>query len=311
MKPAFIKIAKRIIASVLILIAFIYITVFMILVPPSFNIRISDWSIISTYPISSIIRDTNETLWTVFFDKEPIIYMARPLAENLHRPFKNTISILVGGLLLSIVIGFIKGLIDSTKGERTNNSLQVLATVIPISFPDVLSVAVLQMFAVFLSRNGLKIVKVAGSGTINHMILPIIALSLLPAFYIARTLAVSIDNCYKQEYVKAALGKGCSKHRILWNHVLRNVTGIVFESLSNLTALIICNLVLIEYLFAYPGLTTWIMRAHFQANMRGAENNYMVWIIVTIIIGFIYFGLDIIFNIMKMLTYKAVREESA
>jgi ABC-type dipeptide/oligopeptide/nickel transport system permease component len=165
-------------------------------------------------------------------------------------------------------------------------------------------VAMLQSFAIWLIQHGIKVLKVAGSGTWQHEVLPIIALSILPACYIARVTSMSIESCYEKEYVKAALGKGCSSRRILWNHVMRNAFGIVFESLSNITALIISNMIIVEFMFSFPGITSLLMNSY----SSGDKN---ITIVTILIIGFIYFTLDAIFQLMKKLTYRDLKGDMA
>jgi ABC-type dipeptide/oligopeptide/nickel transport system permease component len=161
----------------------------------------------------------------------------------------------------------------------------------------------LQAFAIWLIQHGIRIFKVAGAGTWQHEILPIVALSVLPACYIARVTAMSIEGCYDKEYVKAALGKGCSNRRILWNHVMRNAVGIIFESLSNITAMIISNMMIVEYMFSYPGITTMLMNSY-----RNNDNNTTIATII--VIGIIYFILDAMFQFMKTIAFKPLKEDA-
>ncbi len=309
MKGLVLKLLKKAISTILILLSFIYITVLLNVIPPDFQARVTGKGIITSYPVSSMLSDSNEMLRLIFINNQEVLYRSRPLSVYLHNLFGRTMLILAVGLLLSIVIGIIKGIIDSKRGGHGNKSIQVLMTVIPISLPDVLIIVLFQLLAVFLSQNGIRIFKVAGTGTINHMLLPAITLSILPAFFIARTTTLSIDECYKQDYVKAALGKGCSRRRILFNHIIRNISGIVFESLSNSTAMIICNLMLVEYLFAYPGLTFGLMQFFMQMwyGITMDVNNVGI-ISIALIFGFIYFGLDFVFSLLKAITHREIKE---
>jgi ABC-type dipeptide/oligopeptide/nickel transport system permease component len=161
----------------------------------------------------------------------------------------------------------------------------------------------LQRFALFLNNHGITIFKVAGSGTINHLLLPIIALSILPACYIARITSMSIDNCYQQDFIKVAIGKGCSSYRVLWNHVMRNAIPSIIDSLPTITAIIIGNLLMVEKLFSYPGLTQSLFNFFAKNERDGLVANI-------ILIGLIYFVLDGIFNLLKYLVVKPLKEES-
>jgi ABC-type dipeptide/oligopeptide/nickel transport system permease component len=132
---------------------------------------------------------------------------------------------------------------------------------------------------------------------------PIIALSILPACYIARITSMSIDSCYQQDFIKVAIGKGCSRYRILWNHVIRNVIPSIIDSFPTITAIIIGNLLMVEKLFSYPGLTQSLLNFFAHSERDGLIANI-------ILIGIIYFILDAVFNMLKWIVVKSFSEES-
>lgn len=304
MNPLFFNISKRVLATLLLFCVFIYVTVFICTVPKNYTIKQVDGKWTATYPVKNIIKGVNNKLValaqgdykTTANGKDAIALIKESLAKSMR--------LLAGGLIIAMIVGILKGIFDSRRGKSKDSSLKILLTIIPISLPDILIVAMLQSFAIWLIQHGITIFKVAGSGTWHHEILPIIALSVLPACYIARVTAMSIENCYDKEYVKAALGKGCSSRRILWNHVMRNAFGIVFESLSNITALIISNMIIVEFMFSFPGITSLLMNSY-----RSYDSN--VTIATIVVIGFIYFALDTLFQLIKNITYRRLKEDAA
>ncbi len=303
MKRAIKKLSIKLLASIIILFAFMYITILINFIPPHFSVKYIDGDWVATYPIKSIFSNTNELFNKFIIFNIDFEYKFKSINTYVFDLLNKSLKLLGISIVVGLIAGIAKGVFDSRRGERKNNSLRILATIIPISIPDILMISLLQLLAVFLSKNGIKLLKVGGAGTINHLILPITALSILPAFYIARTMTMSIESCYQKDYIKAARGKGCSNRRILWNHVFRNAIGVVFETLSNITALIICNLMIIEYLFAYPGLTTVLMRFF--------RENYKIGIIyIALVLGLIFFMLDLLFYILKNITYKRIREDA-
>jgi ABC-type antimicrobial peptide transport system permease subunit len=84
---------------------------------------------------------------------------------------------------------------------------------------------------------------------------------------------------------------------------MRNAIGIIFESLSNITAMIITNMMIVEYMFSYPGITSMLMNAY-----RNFDRN--TTIVTIIVIGIIYFVLDALFQIMKKVTFKPLSEDA-
>jgi ABC-type dipeptide/oligopeptide/nickel transport system permease component len=302
MNPLVFNISKRILASILIFCIFIYVTVFICTIPSSYTVKKIDGKWTATYPIKNVIKSVNNRVTSLVQGDVKATANGKNLFDLTKTALKRSMKLLMGGLLIAVILGIFKGIFDSRRGKSRDSSLKILLTIIPISLPDVLIVAMLQAFAIWLIQHGIRIFKVAGAGTWQHEILPIVALSILPACYIARVTAMSIEGCYDKEYVKAALGKGCSSRRILWNHVMRNAVGIIFESLSNITAMIISNMMIVEYMFSYPGITSMLMNSY-----RNNDSNTTIATIL--VIGIIYFILDTLFQFMKQVAFRPLKED--
>lgn len=304
MNPLLLNILKKVCATILIFCVFIYVTVFICSVPSNYTMKKVDGQWVATYPMKMIIKGVNQRLVALAQGEYKTTANGKDTIALVKKSSAHSIKLLTGGLIIAMILGVLKGIFDSRRGKSKDSSLKILLTIIPISLPDVLIVALLQAFAIWLIQHGIKIFKVAGSGTWQHDVLPIVALSILPACYIARVTAMSIEACYDKEYVKAALGKGCSSRRILWNHVMRNAVGIIFESLSNITAMIISNMMIVEYMFSYPGITSMLMNSY-----RSFDSNTII--VTIIVIGIIYFVMDTLFQVMKQLTFRSLKEDAA
>lgn len=303
MNPMVFSITKKVLASILIFCIFIYATIFICSIPTNYTVKKVDGKWTATYPIKNIIRGVNNRAISLAKGDYKVTSNGKDLIGLTKIALKKSMKILTGGLIIAVVLGMFKGILDSRRGKSKDSSLKILLTIIPISLPDVLIVAMLQAFAIWLIQHGILIFKVAGAGTWHHEVLPIVALSILPASYIARVTAMSIESCYDKEYVKAAIGKGCSSRRILWNHVMRNAIGIIFESLSNITAMIITNMMIVEYMFSYPGITSMLMNSY-----RNYDRN--TTIVTIIVIGIIYFMLDTLFQIVKKVALRPLSEDA-
>ncbi|MGE5677656.1 MAG: ABC transporter permease subunit [Pseudomonadota bacterium] len=297
-------VAKRLLPSFLVFLVFVYLTIFICSVPGDYTITIVDGQAVPSHIGVFIIKDTNEKFMSLLkLDLGRTGRDARSLNYLVTEIMKNSLILLSGGFMLAIAFGIPKGIMDSKRGKTDGSNLKVLGTIIPISLPDIMIIALLQRLAVFLNKNGIELLSVGGGGSMKNIILPVLALSVLPACYIARITSMSIDSCYRQDFINAAIGKGCSKRRILWNHVMRNAVPSIIESLPTITSIIIGNLLVVENVFSYPGLTQAL--AGFFGNY---ERDGMIACIL--LIGIIYFIMDAVFNILKWAFVKPLREES-
>lgn len=294
-------ISNKVLKAGLIFFVFVYITVLLCTVPSNFTLRFNDGRLIPSHEGNSIIKDTNEKFASLLrLDFGNTGTDGRSLNYLFNKTMKNSISLLSGGLILAILLGIPKGIFDSNRGKEKGSSLKVLGTIIPVSIPDIMIIALLQRLAVYLNKNGIEIFRVGGGGTLNHTLLPIVALSILPACYIARITSMAIDDCYRKDYVNVAIGKGCTKARVLWKHVMKNAIPAIISSLPSITSIIIGNLLMVERVFGFPGLTN-ALADFFQKYERDGL------ILTIILIGAIYFLLDYIFYLLKCLVAKPLK----
>lgn len=97
----------------------------------------------------------------------------------------------------------------------------------------------------------------SGRGGWQHMVMPVITLSLFSMAGLARLTRSSVLETLRTEYVKFARVKGASDAKVLWTHAFRNA----FLGVLTLAALLLLNTlsgaVIVETLFSWPGSESW------------------------------------------------------
>lgn len=184
-----------------------------------------------------------------------------PVDEILKTGFKRSIKLLSISMVLAILVGILKGVFDSKKEKKDNSTIKLFTTIIGLSIPAIFLVPLLQFAMLWLRRFGIEF-PIIGHETYKQMILPIIVLTILPGMYVARITAVAVDKAYENQYVRTAISKGSSKFRVLWIHVFRNAIVEIVGSLPAILTLIISDLVIVEYLFQYQGITYLMIEYH-------------------------------------------------
>ncbi|AHC16275.1 Oligopeptide transport system permease protein OppB [Salinispira pacifica] len=94
---------------------------------------------------------------------------------------------------------------------------------------------------------------------LQQSLFPLISISILPAAYSARMTGLRIDREMQRSYILAARARGYSPRRIFRTQLLRPLAGSFGENLPSLMALILTNLILVEYLFNYKGLVFYLL----------------------------------------------------
>jgi peptide/nickel transport system permease protein/dipeptide transport system permease protein len=109
-----------------------------------------------------------------------------------------------------------------------------------------------------------------------HLVLPALTLALPIAVAVARTLASSLQEVYRQGYIRTARAKGLSETTVLTRHALRNAAGPPLSMISLQVALIFNNILIVEVLFAWPGLGLYMVHAFASADLPAVLGVAMV-----------------------------------
>ena len=99
---------------------------------------------------------------------------------------------------------------------------------------------------------------------VMHLALPSISLALVLAAGIARYMRGSMLEVIRQDYIRTARSKGLSEARVIWKHALRNALIPVITLFVLYLPFLFSGAVLIETVFAWPGMGRLVVDAIFQ-----------------------------------------------
>jgi oligopeptide transport system permease protein len=124
----------------------------------------------------------------------------------------------------------------------------------------------------------------SGWGTWNHMLMPSLALGLMPLGYVIRITRGSVLETLAQDYVRAARAKGLRRRRLVWLHVVRNSLIPPITAAGPMLGLIIAGAFVIENIFSIPGIGRYFVVA-VPARDDGLVMGLTVLITLTIIVS--------------------------
>ena len=96
---------------------------------------------------------------------------------------------------------------------------------------------------------------------IQHMLLPAIALGSAMLGILMRVTRSSVLEVTREDFVLVARAKGLSNRSVLWRHVLRNALVPVVTVVGLETGQILSGSIIVEAVFAWPGLGTLLVSA--------------------------------------------------
>lgn len=257
-------IGKKVVANIFILAIILFLVVVITGIPIDFDIVTRNGQPAANMDISQI-RASIRGNFQIFTSGEAfnIVIEGTRTGELLFETGKRSLLILFFGSLLAIVIGIPKGIIDSRKSSNSG-TFKLLQSLVPLSLPDVFTISLVQLFAIYAFNNninilGLGTIPFVGDETLLYAVYPIISISILPAAYISRIVASTIEEEFTKPYILAARGKGCSRVGIIKTHMMKSIGFSVLSGLPTILGIMFSSLIIVERMFFYKGIGYYLL----------------------------------------------------
>ena len=220
------------------------------------------------------------------------------ITEVLGSAIKASLGLLLVALVVSVPVGLLLGIMASRWTRlRPARWLTLMATA-GLAMPSfyIGSLLILISVAYALWRGGGRglPVPLAGFGWDNHMVFPTIALMLRPTVQIARVTASLLTGELRKQYVFAARSFGHSWPVVKRRLALRNVLAPVILTITGSLRMLVTDLILVEWLFFWPGLGRFLAYALIPAdrtNLAGSpyflDPPFVTAILATVTIFFL------------------------
>ena len=174
----------------------------------------------------------------------------RPVTGMLLDGIKVSATLGVLALVIAAVLGISLGIIAALR----QNTVIDYATLAVATFGASVPAFVVGMLILIVFTVELHWLPSGGWGTPKQLVMPVVALSLLPTAYIARVTRASMLEVLQQDYVRTARAKGLRENVVVLRHMLRNSLIPVLTVLGPVAAALVTGSFVIEYLFFIPGV---------------------------------------------------------
>jgi peptide/nickel transport system permease protein len=207
----------------------------------------------------------------------------RPISDILPTVLWNTLQLTLVSLVLIFLIGMLVGIVQAVRQySATDNVLTVVALFL-YSMPGFwLALMLILIFSLKATQWGFPgwLIFPASQMTsigyefmpwyeqivdrLRHIILPATALGVGAAAGVARYMRGSMLEVIHQDYIRTARAKGLSERKVIFKHALRNAMIPIITLLGLYLPFLLSGSVLIETIFAWPGMGRLIVDAIFQ-----------------------------------------------
>lgn len=187
---------------------------------------------------------------------ESIQYPGRKVNDTIAQEFPVSARIGLQAVAFGLVIGLVLGILAAFYRNTWIDYLVIFIALIGVSIPSFVFAILVQTL---LAKNfGLPYIGWGKAGQFwapfKYTILPTIALSMAGIASNARFTRTSVLDVINQDYVLTAKAKGVSQIALIWKHILRNALIPVVTIIGPRIASIITGAIVIEQIFAIPGL---------------------------------------------------------
>ena len=173
-------------------------------------------------------------------------------------PVSATIGILA--YLIALVVGVFFGTLAALKPNSKLDYISMAMAMLGISLPNfVLGPLLVLVFS--LSLYWLPPARWAGFPSWN-LLLPVLTLSAIYMAYIARLTRAGMLEVLRSDYIRTARAKGLSERKVIMRHALRGGLLPVVSFTGPALAILISGTVVVERIFAMPGLGNYFINAN-------------------------------------------------
>jgi peptide/nickel transport system permease protein len=189
------------------------------------------------------------------------IATGRPVRGEIAAALSNTMLLAGGAITLSFSLAFGLGITAGYLSGRWADRVVTGIAVLGVSTPNYwLSIILVIIFAVELRLLPATGMGPAGSGTfslfnvqhLQHVILPVTTLSMIPLGIIARTTRAAVAETLHQDFVQTLRAKGLQERAVL-RHVIKNALPQILAVMGLQFGYLLGGSILVETVFTWPG----------------------------------------------------------
>jgi peptide/nickel transport system permease protein len=200
------------------------------------------------------------------FDLGYSFYYNRPVTDLILQRLPATLLLVFTAQIVALLIGVVLGVISA---RRPNGILSHFVTFLalfgysaPVFWTGILLLIAFSLKIQWFPVAGMRDVTLQGGfwvhtfDVMRHMVLPVLTLSSIFLALYSRLSRATMMETLGSDYVRTAKAKGLSERDVVYKHALKNALSPVITLAGLQFSAVISGAVLVETVFAWPGLGT-------------------------------------------------------
>lgn len=210
-----------------------------------------------------------------------------PVSELYFQRLPNSLQLALVATMISLLVGIPAGIISAVRVNSLWDNLGKIIALLGLSIPGFwLGLVLILVFSVWL-----RWLPTSGTGDWRHLIMPAIALGWYFSASLLRLTRSSMLEVMRSEYIKLARLKGLPETVVIAMHAFKNALIPVF-TLAGVNLVVMINAaVIIEVIFAWPGIGRLLYEGIFQRDFPLVQG-------VVVMAGFMIIGVNLLVDVL-------------
>ena len=202
----------------------------------------------------------------------------------------------LSAICIALPLGVILGTFAALRRNTMADTSIIFVLVAGISIPNF----AMSAFLVYLFAIKLGVLPVAGWGTIEKAVLPVVVLAIPPTAYIARLSRTYMLEVLQQDYIRTARAKGLPDRLVIYRHALRNTLVPLLTTVGIIFGGLLSGTFVVEIIFNIPGLGSMAIQSIFA-------RDYPVTMTIVLLFTCFYAGINLVIDLLYGLIDPRIR----
>jgi peptide/nickel transport system permease protein len=199
-----------------------------------------------------------------------------------------TVALVVLVTLLSGIFGFAFGVLSAIKRGWVDKTVQFFTTLGDALPAFIIALFLVTVFAIQLGwfpATGYTDFATDPAAWARSLVLPVTALTVVAVAGIAQQVRSSMISTLRQDYVRTLRSRGIPESRVVLSHALRNSSTTGLTALAVQVVGILGGAVVIEQIFALPGLGSLAVEASVRADVPLVLGTVLAYVVIVVIVN--------------------------
>jgi peptide/nickel transport system permease protein len=222
-----------------------------------------------------------------------------PVTQMMASRWQPTLSLVLLSTLVSVVAGIFLGVVSALRGGWVARAVDIgglVAFAIPGFLVGVILIYAFALKLRLLPLNGYVPLDEGAGPWLRTLILPVIALSFGMVGFIAKQVRQSMTDVMHSEFIFTYVANGFSRRSVTYKHALRNAVVPATSYIGVQLVSVVGATVLIETVFAYPGVGSLAVTAATEHDLPVAQAAVLFFTAYVIIVNLVMDLLYVVLN---------------